>query len=172
MHLLKLADGQRAICKWFGQALDVALPEETAQVPVNKRTQSACLLIGAGGTGKTTIILELLLPTFLEFFPPQDGEDRYAILICLMHKAMRFRTRDSEPKQHTLLLATELLASGTEIWLWRQNESIANGHGIRKSWWCKMRLVFFRPWFRTCCFTDPCEADRMNTSCGPRATDM
>ena len=36
--------------------------------------------LGAGGTGKTTIILELLLPTFLEFFPAQDGEDRYAIL--------------------------------------------------------------------------------------------
>ena len=30
--------------------------------------------------GKTTIILELLLPTFLEFFPAQDGEERYAIL--------------------------------------------------------------------------------------------
>ena len=76
----KLADGQRAICKWFGHALDVALDEEIRQVPVNERKQSACLLIGAGGTGKTTIILELLLPTFLEFFPAQDGEDRYAIL--------------------------------------------------------------------------------------------
>ena len=76
----KLADGQRAICKWFGHALDVALDEEIRQVPVNERKQSACLLIGAGGTGKTTIILELVLPTVLEFFPAQDGEDRYAIL--------------------------------------------------------------------------------------------
>ena len=76
----KLADGQWAICKRFGRALDVALDEEMRQVPVRERTQSACLLIGAGGTGKTTIILELLLPTFLEFFPAQDGEDRYAIL--------------------------------------------------------------------------------------------
>ena len=76
----KLADGQRAICKWFGHALDVALDEEIRQVPVNERKQSTCLLIGAGGTGKTTIILELLLPTFLEFFPAQDSENRYAIL--------------------------------------------------------------------------------------------
>ena len=75
-----MADGQRAICKWFGHVLDVALDEDIRQVPVNERKQSACLLIGAGGTGKTTIILELLLPTFLEFFPAQDGEDRYAIL--------------------------------------------------------------------------------------------
>ena len=74
----KLADGQRAICKWFGHALDVALDEEIRQVPVNERKQSACLLIGAGGAGKTTIILKLLLPTCLEFFPAQDGEDRYA----------------------------------------------------------------------------------------------
>ena len=39
----KLADGQRAICKWFGHALDVALDEEIRQVPVNERKQSACL---------------------------------------------------------------------------------------------------------------------------------
>ena len=110
-----MADGQRAICKWFGHALDVALDEEIRQVPLNERTQSACLLIGAGGTGKTTIVLELLLPTFLEFFPAQDREYRYAIVIFPMQKAMRFRTRHSEPKQHTLLLGTELLASGTKI---------------------------------------------------------
>ena len=75
-----LADEQRAICKWFGAVLDVAVDEEIKGVPVNRRTQSACLLIGAGGTGKTTIILKLLLPTFLEFFPQIDGEDRYQIL--------------------------------------------------------------------------------------------
>ena len=79
----KLADGQRAICKWFGHALDVALDEEIRQVPVNERKQSACLLIGAGGTGKTTIIRKLLLPTFLEFFPAEEGEERYAVQMYL-----------------------------------------------------------------------------------------
>ena len=72
----KLADEQRALCKWFGRALDVAYGEEINQVPMKERKQSVCLLIGAGGTGKTTIILELLLPTFLEFFPAEYGEDR------------------------------------------------------------------------------------------------
>ena len=65
----KLADEQRAICTWFGHAVDVALDEEIRQVPVNERRQSACLLIGAGGTGKTTIILELLLPTCFGILP-------------------------------------------------------------------------------------------------------
>ena len=74
----KLAEEQRAICRWFGNALDVALDEEIRQIPVNQRKQSACLLIGAGGTGKTTIILQLLLPIFLQYFPAVDGEDRYA----------------------------------------------------------------------------------------------
>ena len=61
-------------------ALDVALDEEIRQIPVNQRKQNTCLLLGAGGTGKTTIILQLLLPIFLQYFPAVDGEDRYAIL--------------------------------------------------------------------------------------------
>ena len=36
--------------------------------------------MGAGGTGKTTIILELILKVFVIYFPPQDEEDRYFIL--------------------------------------------------------------------------------------------
>ena len=36
--------------------------------------------MGAGGTGKTTIILELILKVFVIYFPPQDDEDRYFIL--------------------------------------------------------------------------------------------
>lgn len=77
----KLAVGQRASCKWFGHVLDAAVDEEIRQVPVHERKQSACVLRGADGTGKTAIILELLLPTFLESFQAQDGEYRYAILI-------------------------------------------------------------------------------------------
>ncbi len=46
---------------------------------MNQRTQKACLLIGAGGTGKTTIVLKLLLEVFVEYFPPSEGEDHYVI---------------------------------------------------------------------------------------------
>ena len=53
----KLVKEQRAACKWFGAALDVAFDEEIRQVPVNARTQSVCLLIGAGGTGAVNHLL-------------------------------------------------------------------------------------------------------------------
>ena len=47
---------------------------------MHQRTQKACLLIGAGGTGKTTIILELVLKVFVLYFPAHGDEDRYFIL--------------------------------------------------------------------------------------------
>ena len=59
--------------------MDIAYEEDQKVVPVPRRTQKVCLLIGAGGTGKTTIILTLLLEVFVLFFPPVGGEDRYLI---------------------------------------------------------------------------------------------
>ena len=47
--------------------MDVGLQEEENQTPL-RSTQHACLLIGAGGTGKTTVILELMLDVFCHFF--------------------------------------------------------------------------------------------------------
>ena len=64
-----LAPEQRAICNWFGEAMDIAYEEDQKGVPVPQRTQKVCLLIGAGGTGKTTIVLTLLLEVFVLFFP-------------------------------------------------------------------------------------------------------
>ena len=75
-----LTEEQRAICKWFGDALDVAFDEERQGVPLHARKQSACLLIGAAGTGKSAIILQIVLPIFLEYFPAEDNEERYAII--------------------------------------------------------------------------------------------
>ena len=66
----KLAPEQLSACRWFAEAMDVALQEEENQTPLRNRTQHACLLIGAGGTGKTTIILELMLDVFCHFFRP------------------------------------------------------------------------------------------------------
>ena len=66
----KLAPEQLSACRWFGEAMDVALQEEENKTPLRKRAQHACLLIGAGGTGKTTIILELMLMFFVAFFQP------------------------------------------------------------------------------------------------------
>lgn len=74
-----LAAEQRALCTWFGQAMDVAYEEESHGLPIRQRTQKACLVIGAGGTGKTTVILNLLLELFVEYFEPINGEPRYMI---------------------------------------------------------------------------------------------
>ena len=70
----KLAE-ELSACRWFGEAVDVALQEEENNVPLRNRKQHACLLIGAGGTGKTTIVLELMLEVFCRFFPARPGEE-------------------------------------------------------------------------------------------------
>ena len=117
----KLAEEQRAICKWFGKALDVALDEEMRQVPVIQRKQSACWLIGAGGTGKTTIILQLLLPTFVECFPAVNGEDRYAILTfshaqgdAISNETFRAKTAHAAVSYRVASLRNKNMALGTK----------------------------------------------------------
>ena len=37
----ELAEEQKAMCKWFGAALDIAVDEERRTVPMNQRTQKA-----------------------------------------------------------------------------------------------------------------------------------
>ena len=75
-----LVEEQHVLTKWFGAALDIAWKEECDDVPMNNRSQRAALLIGAGGTGKTTIVLKLLLEVFVEYFPPMNGENRYIVV--------------------------------------------------------------------------------------------
>ena len=81
----KLAQEQLCACRWFGEAMDVALQEEENSVPLRNRKQQACLLIGAGGTGKTTIVLELMLEVFCQFFPARPGEEERYIISTFSH---------------------------------------------------------------------------------------
>ena len=81
----KLAPEQLSACRWFGEAMDVALQEEENKIPLRKRAQHACLLIGAGGTGKTTIILELMLDVFCRFFPARPGEEERYMIATFSH---------------------------------------------------------------------------------------
>ena len=81
----KLALEQLSACRWFGEAMDVALQEEENKTPLRNRAQHACLLIGAGGTGKTTIILELMLDVFCRFFPARPGEEERYMIATFSH---------------------------------------------------------------------------------------
>ena len=81
----KLAPEQLSACRWFAEAMDVALQEEENQTPLRNRTQHACLLIGAGGAGKTTIILELMLDVFCHFFPARPGEEERYMISTFSH---------------------------------------------------------------------------------------
>lgn len=81
----KLAPEQLSACRWFGEAMDVALQEEENKTPLRNRAQHACLLIGAGGTGKTTIILELMLDVFCRFFPARPGEEERYMIATFSH---------------------------------------------------------------------------------------
>ena len=65
--------------------MDVALQEEENKTPLRNRAQHACLLIGAGGTGKTTIILELMLDVFCRFFPARPGEEERYMIATFSH---------------------------------------------------------------------------------------
>ena len=46
----KLAPEQLSACRWFAEAMDVALREKKNQTSLRNRAQHACLLTGAGGT--------------------------------------------------------------------------------------------------------------------------
>ena len=81
----KLAPEQLSACRWFGEAMDVALQEEENKTPLRNRAQHACLLIGTGGTGKTTIILELMLDVFCRFFPARPGEEERYMIATFSH---------------------------------------------------------------------------------------
>ena len=84
-HGFKLAQEQLSACRWFGEAMDLALQDEENQIPLRNRKQQACLLIGAGGTGKTTIVLELMLEVFCHFFPARPGEEERYMIATFSH---------------------------------------------------------------------------------------
>ena len=101
----KLAPEQLSACRWFGEAMDVALQEEQNKTPLRNRAQHACLLIGAGGTGKTTIILELMLDVFCRFFPARPGEEERYMIATFSHAQSDAFPMMSIAREHVILLA-------------------------------------------------------------------
>ena len=81
----KLAPEQLSACRWFAEAMDVALQEEEKQTPLRNRAQHACLLIGAGGTGKTTTLFGTHAGCLLSFFPGQTRRRRANMISTFSH---------------------------------------------------------------------------------------
>ena len=72
----KLAPEQLSACRWFGEAMDVALQEEENKIPLRKRAQHACLLIGAGGHWQDDNHFRAHAGCFLSLFSSQTRRRR------------------------------------------------------------------------------------------------
>lgn len=127
---------QRASCRWFGEAMDATLEDEQQEVPLPDRTQRSCLLIGAGGTGKTTVILMLMLTVFCYFFPGEEGEDRY--LITTYSHAQSDAISNETHKATTAHAACSYRVASM------RNRDLAlrsKEEEMKKRWTCKLLLI-------------------------------
>ena len=132
----ELSPEQRASCRWFGEAMDATLHDEEKQVPLQERTQRSCLLIGAGGTGKTTVILMLMLTVFCHFFPGEDGEDRYMIT-TFSHAQSDAISNETHKATTTHAACCYRVASmrNKDLGLKTKEQE------MKKKWMCKLLLV-------------------------------
>ena len=66
----------------FADACDAAWEEERDDIPVERRKTRHLLLVGQGGTGKTAIVQEIVLPTIDFIFPPELPDTTSSLLVC------------------------------------------------------------------------------------------
>ena len=66
----------------FGAALNQVWQDEQADTPMPQREQFSFLLMGQGGSGKTAIVQQVVLPTMDVVFPPDDNDVKSSLIVC------------------------------------------------------------------------------------------
>ena len=66
----------------FAAACNTVWKEERGDTPMNKRSLFNMLLIGEGGTGKTAIVQEIVLPAADFIFPMQEPTSKPSLIVC------------------------------------------------------------------------------------------
>ena len=66
----------------FANACNSAWEEERDDVPVERRKTRHLLLVGQGGSGKTAIVQEIVLPVIDFIFPPEPPDTTSCLMVC------------------------------------------------------------------------------------------
>ena len=66
----------------FAAALNKVWDDEQAEVPMHQRERFSFLLMGQGGSGKTAIVQEVVLPTMDFVFPLDDNGQKSSLIVC------------------------------------------------------------------------------------------
>ena len=66
----------------FADAVNQVWDDEQAEVPMNQRKRFSFLLMGQGGSGKTAIVQEVVLPTIDFFFLPDEMGAKSSLIVC------------------------------------------------------------------------------------------
>ena len=66
----------------FADACDAAWKEERDDIPIERKKTKHILLIGQGGSGKTAIVQEIVLPVIDFIFPPELPDPTSSLMVC------------------------------------------------------------------------------------------
>ena len=66
----------------FADALNTVWQQERDNIPMDNRKEYSFLLMGQGGSGKTAIVQEILLPSIDFIFPPEHNNGSSSIIVC------------------------------------------------------------------------------------------
>jgi len=78
----KLSRGQVLFLIGFADACNKIWQQEQDDVPMQDRQQFIFLLMGQGGSGKTAIVQEIVLPAVDFIFPPEEPGASSSIIVC------------------------------------------------------------------------------------------
>ena len=78
----KLTRDQVLFLIGFADACNIVWQQECDNIPMEDRKEYAFLLMGQGGSGKTAIVQEIVLPAVDFIFPPEQPNWSSSIIVC------------------------------------------------------------------------------------------